>query len=66
MPVPVMDVREMRMPMNDRGVPVGMRVRLGAVPREPMHMLVMLVMHVRVAVLDLFVLVLVLVLLGQV
>ena len=48
MPVPMMDVGEMRMRVRQRLVRMRMRVRLGAVPREIVRVPMMLVVLVRV------------------
>jgi len=62
----MMQVRVVRVSVGDRGMPVRVRVRLGAVPRKVVVVPVMLVVHVPVRMLQRFVRVRVLVPLGQV
>ena len=50
MRVPVVDVRRVRMPMNDRVVHMRVRVRLGPIPRERMFVPMVLVVPMRVLV----------------
>lgn len=50
MPMLVMNVRVMRMAVRDGLMPMLMRMRLGAVPGKAMWMLMVRIMHVRVAV----------------
>lgn len=50
MHMPMVDVREMRMPVGDRLVPVLMHMRLPSIPVEVMHMPVMFVMNMGMAV----------------
>lgn len=45
MPMAVMNIGEVRVDMRDRGVPVKMAVRLGAIPFEIVLMLVVRVVH---------------------
>src|SRR5689334_8316690 len=52
MPVAVVQVRVVRMRMPQRGVHVRVRVRLGAVPREVVRVLVVFVVDVAVLVLE--------------
>jgi len=56
----------MRMPVPHRPMDMRVRVRLGAIPREIMLMLVMRVMHMSVLVRQSFMAVFMLVALGQV
>jgi hypothetical protein len=51
----MMDVRKVSMPVHGGLVQMGMSMRFGAVPREFVGMLMVLVMPVRVHVLDWFV-----------
>lgn len=66
MTVPVMDVGEMRVSVNDRLMLVRVRVRLVAVPFEPMHVLMVAVVTVHVIMLEKLVSVLVLMMLREV
>ena len=50
MPVPVMDVRVMRVPMHRGEMPVDMHMRLAGRIARLMHMLVMRIMNMRVFV----------------
>lgn len=52
MPVPVMNVRKMRMAVRDRQMHVRMRVRFVAVVRKIVRMLMMFVMPMPVRVLE--------------
>ena len=52
MPMPVMNVRVVRMLVRQHLMPVGMRVRLSGVPGKGMRVLVVLVMRMPVAVLQ--------------
>jgi hypothetical protein len=64
--VAVMRIGIMRMPVPHRPMDMRVRVRLGAIPREIMLMLVMRVMHMSVLVRQGFMAVFMLVALGQV
>ena len=65
-PVAVMQIRVMRMRVLDRFVDVWVGVRLAAVPREVMRVLVVRVMRMQVLVFERFVLVRMLVPLAEV
>ena len=62
----MVDVRIVRVDVRQRHVTVGMRMRLAAVPREVVGVLVMIVVHMAVRVQQLFVRMLVFVTFGQV
>ena len=66
MPVPMMNVREVRVQVRQRRMPVRMRVWLAAIPGEIVRMLMVVVVRVAVSVLDGFVRVFMLMKLGQV
>jgi hypothetical protein len=51
-PVPVVDVRIVRVPVRQRRVPVRMHVRLAAIPGEVVRVLVVLVVTVRMRMLE--------------
>ena len=50
--IPVMQIREVRVPVPQRRMRVRMDVRLAAVPGEVVHVLMVLVVHVRVRMAD--------------
>ena len=55
MPMPMMDVWEMRVPVRDSHVQVGARMGLNSVPCKIVHVLMVLVMGMGVRVFDVFV-----------
>ena len=66
MPVPMMNVREVRVQVRQRRMSVRMRVRLTAIPWKIVRMLMVVVVRVAVRVLEDFVRVFMLMMLGQV
>ena len=55
MPVPMMDVWVMCVPVRDSRVQVWVRMRLNAIPRKIVHVLMVLVMRMGVRVFNVFV-----------
>lgn len=66
MSVPVVNIREMRMLVDDDGVLVPMIMGIATIPLERVLMLMVRIMHVRMAVLERLMHVFVLMMLGQV